>query len=93
MLISNILSEACVFVIFIASFFFFENSVKGLEDYLEKVIIGCVWSSIIGQFLISLYWAFKGFHKAWKRIEMIRAKKFLEKVNFALNNPTQTSFK
>lgn len=47
MLISTILSETCVFFIFVMSFFFIDDLVKGLEDYIEKAIIACIWTSII----------------------------------------------
>lgn len=75
--ISAIISEICLFTIFLMTYFYIFYFPKEVNDAFENVIIGFVLILFSSQFLVSLFNAFKSFNKAWKKIEQLRAKSFL----------------
>ncbi|OMJ83265.1 hypothetical protein SteCoe_15853 [Stentor coeruleus] len=79
--ISTIISEISMTMVFILIYLFLFDLPNEFYNVIESVIIGIVLASIIIQFLVSLFNACKSFHKAWKKLEYIRAKSFLNNVD------------
>ncbi|OMJ81592.1 hypothetical protein SteCoe_17901 [Stentor coeruleus] len=89
-LISAIISEICVLIVFMLTYFFLFDLSKSVYNLIENLIIGIVLASVFMQFLVCLFNAFKSFYKAWKKIELVRAKSFLKNAEKTINQIAKT---
>lgn len=76
--ISVVISEICVFIVFMMSLFFLFELPSASIEIIENFVIGSVLLSLAGQFIIGFIEALKAFKKAWDKIQMIRMKSFLK---------------